>query len=144
MCYTATEAEAEQGIRIHSELMVIGLNCQHRTPPDQKNYYTQYKEFTAKNGDLFAAYERALVGYYTRAGEQNPEGALNQLRTQFANKISGDVAKMRPDLFCEYYAPRVPKAAAMGTADIRKWANTFFRSHPLTQPICANVNVQMR
>lgn len=28
-CYRAGEAEAEQGIRIHSELMVIGLNCQH-------------------------------------------------------------------------------------------------------------------
>ena len=27
-CYSAAEAEADQGIRIHSELMVIGLNCQ--------------------------------------------------------------------------------------------------------------------
>ena len=31
-CYTHEEAEAEQGIRIHSELMVIALNCQHMTP----------------------------------------------------------------------------------------------------------------
>ena len=28
-CYSRKEAEAEQGIRIHSELMVIGLNCAH-------------------------------------------------------------------------------------------------------------------
>ena len=26
-CYTAREVEAEQAIRIHSELMVIGLTC---------------------------------------------------------------------------------------------------------------------
>ena len=27
-CYSKVEAEADQGIKIHSELMVIGLNCQ--------------------------------------------------------------------------------------------------------------------
>lgn len=143
-CYSALEAEAEQAIRIHSELMVIGLNCQHRTPSGEKNYYYQYKDFTLKNGDLFAGYERALMAYYTRVGLKNPEGELNQLRTQFANQISGDAAKMRPDLFCAHYAPRIPKASTMTTTQIRTWASTFFRSHPLTQPICANVNVRMK
>lgn len=28
-CYTSAEAEAEQAIRLHSELLVIGLNCRH-------------------------------------------------------------------------------------------------------------------
>ena len=40
-CYSAAEAEAEQGIRVHSELMVIGLNCQHMTPA----YKAQQKEW---------------------------------------------------------------------------------------------------
>ena len=43
-CYTQEEAEAEQGIRIHSELMVIALNCQHMTPKGWKNFYQQYQE----------------------------------------------------------------------------------------------------
>lgn len=144
VCYTANEAEAEQGIRIHSELMVIGLNCQHMTPKGQKNFYHQYKEFTAAHGKLFAAYETMLINYYSRAGAKNPEGSLNQLRTQFANKISGDAAKMRPDLFCSYYAPRIPKAAAMTDAQVRQWASTFFQSHPVSAPICAGVKVNMR
>jgi hypothetical protein len=143
-CYTESEAEAEQAIRIHSELMIIGLNCQHRTPADQKNYYLQYKEFTASHGPLFAGYENTLLGYYTRAGFKNPEGELNKLRTQFANKISGDAAKMRPDLFCNYYAPRIPKVRVMNNTQIQKWASTFYRAHPLSQPICANAKVQMR
>lgn len=143
-CYTGTEAEAEQGIRIHSELMVIGLNCQHKTPKDQKNYYLQYKEMTARNGTLFAGYETTLINYFARAGYDHPESELNRLRTQFANKISGDAAKMRPDLFCAHYAPRVPKAGAMNTMQLRSWAATFFRSHPLSQPICASANVKMR
>lgn len=143
-CYTEAEAEAEQGVRIHSELMVIGLNCQHRTPEGQKNYYHQYKELTAKNGGLFAGYEATLIRYFTRAGAESPEAEMNRLRTQFANKISGDAAKMRPDLFCSHYAPRIPKAAAMTNAQLRHWASTFFRSYPLTQPICASAKIKMR
>jgi hypothetical protein len=143
-CYSDREAEAEQAIRIHSELMVIGLNCQHRTPPNEKNYYLQYKEFTASHGPLFASYETRLIDYFKRAGYKNAEGELNQLRTQFANKISGDAAKMRPDLFCNYYAPRIPKVRTMTNAQIQKWASTFYRAHPLSQPICANAKVEMR
>ncbi len=143
-CYTEAEAQAEQAIRIHSELMIIGLNCQHRTPTGEKNYYLQYKEFTASHGPLFAGYENILIQYYTRAGFKSAEGELNKLRTQFANKISGDAAKMRPDLFCNYYAPRIPKVRAMNNAQIQKWASTFYRAHPLSQPICASAKVQMR
>jgi hypothetical protein len=143
-CYTAAEAEAEQGVRIHSELMVIGLNCKHMTPAGQRDYYAQYKEFSARNGVLFSNYERSLLSFYTRAGFAAPEGELNRLRTTMANKISGDAAKMRPDLFCAYYAPRIPKAAAMTPAQIRAWASAFFRSHPLSQPICSNTKITYR
>ena len=143
-CYSKDEAEAEQGIRIHSELMVIGLNCQHMTPKGQKNFYYQYKEFTADHGALFANYESTLIRYFTRVGAKDPEGALNRLRTQFANKISGDAAKMRPDLFCSHYAPRIPKAAAMSDSQVRSWASTFFKSHPVSQSICQNAGVTWR
>jgi hypothetical protein len=143
-CYTAPEAEAEQAVRIHSELMVIGLNCQHRTPAGEKNYYARYKEFSAKHGALFARYETALFAFYKRAGYDSPEGEVNRLRTRLANKVSGDAAKMRPDLFCQYYAPRIGKATAMTETQIKNWANTFFRAHPLTQPICSNAEVKMR
>jgi hypothetical protein len=143
-CYTVDQATAEQGIRIHSELMVIGLNCQHRTPTGQKNYYAQYKELTAKNGKLFASYETTLLDYFKDTGSKDAEGRLNALRTGFANKISGDAAKMRPDLFCAYYAPRIPKAAAMTTAQLDQWARIFFKSHPVSQPFCKGVTVEMR
>lgn len=137
-CYTHSEAEAEQGIRIHSELMVIGLNCQHKTPKGQKNYYYQYKEFTARHGGLFAGYETTLINYYARNGDKNAEGRLNQLRTQFANKVSGDAAKMRPDLFCYYYTPRIAKALKMTDMQVRQWASTFFEAYPVSKPLCAS------
>ena len=135
-CYSMAEAEAEQGIRIHSELMVIGLNCQHMTPAGHENYYAQYRQFTALHQALFKNYEDRLIAYFKRTGQSNPVGALNDLRTSFANKISQNAAKMRPDVFCSRYMERIEKAQRMDNQKIRKWATTFYETHPVSHPIC--------
>jgi hypothetical protein len=135
-CYSLAEAEAEQGIRIHSELMVIGLNCQHLGPRDRKNLYMQYKDFTNKNASLIRGYENTLINFFKQSGKGNPERAMHDMRTNFANKISKDVATMRPDAFCAYYSPRIPRAAAMNQDQVRQWAATFFPGHPTSQALC--------
>lgn len=135
-CYTPAEAEAEQGIRIHSELMVIGLNCQTMKFEDGTNLYLKYRRFTNAHADLFAGYEDELLGYFRRTGDGDPVASLNTLRTQFANKISLDAAGMKPYNFCNQYAHRIFQAAKMSESDIHKWASTFYESHPLSHPIC--------
>ena len=135
-CYSRAEAEAEQGIRIHSELMVIGLNCQHMGRREGMNLYLHYRRFTAAHADLFAKYEKILMRHYTRHGGGRAEAQINALRTGFANKISNDAAAMRPDVFCSRYAPRIDKVAAMEKADLRRWAATIHQSHPVSKPLC--------
>ena len=135
-CYTMAEAEAEQGIRIHSELMVIGLTCQHLGPRDRKNLYMQYKDFTQDHGSLLRGYENTLINYFKQSGKKDPERAMHDMRTNFANKISKDAATMRPDAFCAYYAPRIPRAASMNDGEVRTWAATFFPNFPTSQPFC--------
>ncbi|MCB1682524.1 MAG: hypothetical protein KDI61_09050 [Alphaproteobacteria bacterium] len=135
-CYTKQEAEAEQGIRIHSELMVIGLNCQHMATANGKNLYDEHRRFTQKHADLFATYEKIIMLYLKKNGDKNPEATLNKMRTDFANKISNDAAEMRPDIFCRSYAPRIEKAAKMDRETLRRWAATIFPSHPVSHPIC--------
>lgn len=137
-CFSPLEAEAEQGIRIHSELMVISLNCQHLTPPGQENLYSQYRKFTSKNASLFATYEMLLIKQFKDEGSADAERQLHSLRTQFANKISKDAAVMRPDAFCKTYAPRIQKAATMNEAALHKWASTFFPGFGPSRPICAS------
>lgn len=132
-CFTEAEAEAEQGIRIHSELMVIGLNCQHMTPRSWKNIYAQYREITSRNAPLLAGYERTLINYYQQAGARNPERSLHDLRTEMANKVSKDAARMRPDIFCANFAQRIPKVAKMSSADFRNWASSALNS---STPMC--------
>lgn len=134
-CYTDAEAEAERAVRIHSELMVIGLNCQHMRFSDGTNLYLEFRKFTADHGDLFAGYENRLLQYFQRQG-LNGEAEVNSLRTNVANKISLDVARMKPDRFCNHYAGRILKVAGFSDHDIRQWAATSYASHPVSRPLC--------
>lgn len=136
-CYSAQEVEAEQGLRIHSELMVISLNCQHINHSNG-NLFIQYKDFTRKNKDLIASYEQTMKDFYRRTGASNPEREINDLRTLLANKISTDAAKMKPNVFCKYYGSRIAQALEMDNSKLRKWASTVFPSHPVSRPICAS------
>jgi hypothetical protein len=135
-CYTQEEAEAEQAIRIHSELMVIGLNCQTMRFKDGTNLYAKFRQFAAQHADLFAAYEEKLIGYYRRTGESNPEMRLNDMRTMLANKIANDAAQMSPDQFCNRFVPRIFKVAEMNRTELAKWAGTIYPSHPVSNPVC--------
>lgn len=136
-CYSKAEAEAEQGLRIHSELMVIGLNCQHMGARKGMNLYSQYRQFTADHADLFSTYEKIMMKYFKQNGIENPKRQLDTLRTDFGNKISNDVAAMRPDVFCSRYAPRVIKASTMDKTDLRQWAATIYPEHPVSKPVCS-------
>lgn len=135
-CYTPEEAEAEQAIRIHSELMVIALNCQHMTPRGWKNFYQQYQEITNRNAGLIGSYENILISYFAVAGRPNAELAFHDMRTNFANKVSTDAARMRPDIFCSTYAPRLPKVDKMTEADLRSWARDAARTQASLHPPC--------
>jgi hypothetical protein len=134
-CYTAQEFEAEQGLRIHSELMVISLNCQHVNHVNG-NLFIQYKDFTRQNQGLISAYEQTLKSHYSRQGLSNGERQINNLRTQLANKISNDAARMRPNVFCKAYGDRITQALQMDQAKLRRWASTPFRGHPVSKPMC--------
>lgn len=135
-CYTPKEAEAEQGIRIHSELMVIALNCAHMADANGNNLYSEYRKFTATHGGLFATYEKIMMANMQKNGASNAEAKMNAVRTDMAQKISNDAAKMRPDIFCDAYASRIEKVVKMKETMFRKWAATPFKGHPLSYPMC--------
>ena len=137
-CYSAAEAEADQGIRIHSELMVIGLNCQVLAKRHGDDLYGTYRKFTAQYADLFGGYEETLMKHFEAEGAAKPVSNLNELRTRYANKISDEAADMRPDIFCSKYGKRVKQAAVMKEPEIRKWAGTIYPAHPVSRPLCSD------
>lgn len=133
-CYTAREFEAEQGLRIHSELMVIGLTCLRM--PGGEQLYRKYGRFTQKNQNLIAQYEADLISYYRGQGG-NAEKKLHTLRTNLANGISKHVISMGTGSFCQHFAPRIDRALAMDQQALRRWARQVWPGSPVSQPTCA-------
>jgi len=134
-CYSAKEAEAEQGIRIHSELMVIGLTCM-KTAEGQA-LFDKYQRFTEKNASLLAGYENDLISYYSKEGVADPEKKFNTLQTDMANEISRKAISMNTVSFCQKYAANIDQAVAMDQSTVRRWAQ-HNSSQPVSERMCAS------
>jgi hypothetical protein len=134
-CYSAREFEAEQGIRIHSELMVIGLTCIKM--PEGQELYRKYQDFTARNATLISGYESDLIGYYSSKGVSDPERKLHTLRTNLANEISRRAIAMSTLSFCQNFSSHLDKAVEMDQAKLRRWAQHVWPNQPPSEPVCA-------
>lgn len=133
-CYSQAQAEADQGLRIHSELMVIGLNCMGIMK--DPTLYSRYQRFTKQNHDLIDMWERTMISHL--GGEK----AFHDYRTQIANKVAADAARMRPDVFCHNHASRMNKALAMNRGDLQRWASMSFSGVAHSKPLCASASIR--
>lgn len=133
-CYSVAEFEAEQGVRIHSELMVIGLTCLKM--PGGGKIYDKYQDFTIKNSSLIAGYEADIIDYYAREGVADPEQKFHTLRTTLANGIARQAVAMSMLSFCRQFAPRIDAALAMDEPKLRRWAQRVWPGQPPSEPLC--------
>jgi len=133
-CYTPREFEAEQGLRIHSELMVISLTCMKTA--QGSSIYDKYQTFTKKNSTLIKEYENDMISYYRAQGAASPEKQFHSLRTSLANEISQHAIKMSTGSFCQHFASRIDSALAMDQEKLRRWAQQPWPNSPTSQPIC--------
>jgi hypothetical protein len=134
-CYTEREFEAEQGLRIHSELMVIALTC-IKMPRGGAEMYSKYQTFTNRNQRLITSYESDMIGYFRRQGVAQPEKQFHSLRTGLANHISKNAISMSTSSFCQRYGQNIDQAVVMDHAKVRRWAQMPVAQLPTKQPKC--------
>ena len=132
-CYLAQELEAEQGLRIHSELRVIGLTCQNR--PNGRGLYQKYNKFTTKNQYLIGEYEKIMLAHFGRLNG-DAEKQLNNLMTEMSNNVSQLAIRMNMVSFCQHYSPRLDQALAMDHDRLRHWARQSRPGQPASKPLC--------
>ena len=140
-CYNINQFEAEQGLRIHSELMVIGLTCQ--LIPGYNGLYGQYQQFTHKNRTLIADYENRLINFYKTRGSGEPTRKLHTLRTDIANEISQHAIKMSVTSFCNHFSPRLERAMHMDQPTLQRWARQIWPDQKTSTPLCRQDEVAL-
>jgi hypothetical protein len=118
-CYSKAEFAAEQGIRFHTELMVIGLSCQAAAAPGQ-DLFADYKRVTLALRDPIVAWERALIAHYKRSGAANPTRALDNFRTAAANENARRIAAVTTPVYCQTHIPMLQRALTLSAADARR------------------------
>ena len=133
-CYSKYEKEAEQGLRIHSELMVIGLTC--LKAKGGKDLYHRYQLFTAKHAPLLEGYENTLINFYRRGGHAKPEKSLHKLRTDLGNEISHHAVRMGTTNFCNHFSGRIDQALEMPRKKLRRWAQQDWNKQKNTHSVC--------
>ncbi|MEM6902890.1 MAG: hypothetical protein AAF556_06605 [Pseudomonadota bacterium] len=97
-CYTPREASAERAIRIHSELMVVGLTCAMHF--DDPGLFVRYAKFTNQHRADIVAHEQAMIGYFAKTAEGNPKRRFDHWRTSIANAVSTRAALSSASIYC--------------------------------------------
>lgn len=116
-CYTPAQHAAEQLIRIHTELMVVGLTCKDVTP--DKAPFARYQEFTVKHRSHISKAEAELASFLGKGNRSAGIRHFDMYRTEMANEISRRAAIIGTPLYCSTFVDRTHAAVALSPDDLR-------------------------
>ncbi len=120
VCYTPDQAQAEQLLRLHSELMVITVTC--RTGSKGEDLPSAYGNFTKKHIDVLHNAEQTMIAYYKANEKGNALDHLDKLRTLLGNEYGQKAADMTAPVFCEQYRDKVLHFDAASGAEVQNEA----------------------
>jgi hypothetical protein len=118
-CYSAAEYDAEQAVRLHTELMVIGLTC-NAIEADRK-LFAKYQQFTTKNRTSLLNWEKILIGHFGQTGKSNPTRQFDDFRTVVANEVAQRSALLTPPVFCQTHSDIVDQALSLSDSDLKRY-----------------------
>jgi|tagenome__1003787_1003787.scaffolds.fasta_scaffold20253243_1 hypothetical protein len=121
-CYSAAEYDAEQAVRLHTELMVIGLTC-NAIEADRK-LFSKYQQFTTKNRTSLLNWEKILIGHFSQTGKSNPTRQFDDFRTVVANEVAQRSALLTPPVFCQTHSDIVDHALSLSESDLKRYLSS--------------------
>ena len=133
-CYTPAQMQAEQLLRLHSELMVITVTC--RTGSRGEDLPAAYGDFTKKHIRVLHDAETAMTDYYKTHGHGNATDQLDRLRTRLANEFGQKAADMSGPAFCAAYRDRVLKFDEAIGADVENEVQRMVIAERSYAPSC--------
>jgi len=133
-CYSPAEVQAEQLLRLHSELMVITVTC--KVSSVGQDLVAAYTGFTKNNIDVLHDAEQTMVNYYKKAYGGKGIPLLDRLRTKLANEYGQQIANVSAPAFC---AQRRDKVISMHGASASAVQGEVLKASASTyEPLCGS------
>ncbi|MDR3423650.1 MAG: hypothetical protein P4M13_01030 [Alphaproteobacteria bacterium] len=133
-CYAPTQMEAEQWLRLHSELMVITLTCGQGS--GGQDLPTAYGRFTQNNIGVLHNAEQTMIAWYKKTGKGNPVARLDHLRTRLGNEFGQKVADMTAPNFCAAYRDKVWQLASAPVDEVDQQVRVMDTAGVSYVPLC--------
>jgi hypothetical protein len=124
-CYSAADLEAEQAIRLQTNLMVISSACRDEV----------YGEFRARNKDAIMRYQRIMIAHFRRAGARNAQSEFDSWDTSLANEISLAEGAEPTVVVCQKAASLLRMASTLDPRGLHNYAVAQAAADP--HPRCA-------
>lgn len=132
-CYTPDEFEAEQGLRLHTDLEVIALTC--KMDGYRRQLMTMQSQFTKKYLQQIRKWENTIARVYASTGGSRNE-VIDNFRTSLANQKSHEASKINPRQFCIKYANWVPAVLAWSPEQVLNYVRTPDSERTSRKPLC--------
>jgi hypothetical protein len=133
-CYTPEELDAEQMLRLHSELMVITVTCHQAS--DGEDLVPHYTHFTKANLPLIQSAEHTMAHYYRVNYGGDGLARLDKLRTELANEYGQETADISAPVFCGDRRDKVVKMDHKPPADVNDEVLLMAKEHKSYVHLC--------
>jgi hypothetical protein len=137
LCYSPAELQAEQTLRLHSQLMVIAVTC--RQGSRGQDLVRAYAAFTHDNITMLADAEHTLISYYKIRFHDDGISHLDTLRTQLGNESGQESADDTAPLFCRQYRDRVIALYYDSPAQVQKEVRQMVQTKKSYGALCRKV-----
>ncbi len=117
-CYSADEVQAEQFLRLHSELMVITVTCKYSSDGD--DLVKPYTTFTNTHVAALRNAEQVMARYYQKRYGGDGMSQVDKLRTKLANEFGQSIANVSAPLFCAQRRDKVMKMYDARTSTVNE------------------------
>lgn len=133
-CYSTQEAEAEQLLRLHSELMLIALTC--RQSNSGRDLIKAYTQFTSRNVAKLHEAEAVMSRYYEKTAKGQGISRLDKLRTRLANECGQEMARESAPSYCAVRRDRAESLYDSSYPDIQLAAARLYARQRPGAPLC--------
>ncbi|HYD31260.1 MAG TPA: hypothetical protein VEB64_10460 [Azospirillaceae bacterium] len=137
-CYTKGEYEAEQAVRFHTEMMLVGLTCKDVMP--EKNLFVKYREFTNRHRGNLMQWEKVLIEHFRRNYGGNATRQFDTFRTEMANQMSRRAASITSSQYCGLLGNGAVDAMDMSGDDFKMLAGEDVIMRMAGKPPCERLS----